>query len=41
VVLTGVVALPDTPTDVGAVMREIALARDEEAEQRSYQGADS
>jgi RIO kinase 1 len=41
VVLTGVVALSDTPTDVGAVMREIALARDEEAEQRSYQGADS
>jgi RIO kinase 1 len=39
--LTGFVALPETPTDVGAVMREIALARDEEAEQRSYQGADS
>ena len=39
--LTGVVAMPDTPADVGAVMREIALARDEEAEQRSYQGADS
>jgi RIO kinase 1 len=39
--LTGVVVLPETPTDVGAVIREIALARDEEAEQRSYQGADS
>jgi RIO kinase 1 len=41
VALTGVVALPDTPTDVAAVIREIALAREEEAEQRSYQGADS
>lgn len=41
VVLTGVVVLPETPTDVGAVIREIALAREEEAEQRSYQGADS
>ena len=36
--LTGIVALPDTPTDVGAVMREIALAREEEAEQTAYQG---
>jgi len=30
--LTGVVAAPDTPADVGAVIREIALAREEEAE---------
>ncbi len=35
--LTGVVALPDTPADVGAVMREIALAREEEAERVTYQ----
>ena len=35
--LTGIVALPDTPADVGAVMREIALAREEEAERVTYQ----
>ena len=35
--LTGFVALPDTPADVGAVMREIALAREEEAERVTYQ----
>ena len=38
-VLTGVVVLPDAPADVGAVMREIALAREEEAEQTAYQGS--
>ena len=37
--LTGFVALPDTPADVGAVMREIALAREEEAERVTYQMA--
>jgi RIO kinase 1 len=35
--LTGFVALPDRPADVGAVMREIALAREEEAERVTYQ----
>jgi RIO kinase 1 len=35
--LTGFVALPDKPADVGAVMREIALAREEEAERVTYQ----
>ena len=35
--LTGFVALPDVPADVGAVMREIALAREEEAERVTYQ----
>jgi RIO kinase 1 len=30
--LTGIVAAPDTPADVGAVILEIALAREEEAE---------
>ena len=35
--LTGIVAMPDTPADVGAVMREIALAREEEAERVTYQ----
>jgi RIO kinase 1 len=30
--LTGVVAAPEAPADVGAVIREIALAREEEAE---------
>lgn len=38
-VLTGVVELPDTPADVHAVIREIALAREEEAEQTAYQGS--
>jgi RIO kinase 1 len=35
--LTGVVVMPDAPADVGAVMREIALAREEEAERVTYQ----
>jgi RIO kinase 1 len=35
--LTGIVAMPDKPADVGAVMREIALAREEEAERVTYQ----
>lgn len=35
--LTGYVAPPDQPADVGAVMREIALAREEEAERTTYQ----
>ncbi len=35
--LTGYVAPPDAPADVGAVMREIALAREEEAERTTYQ----
>ena len=35
--LTGIVAISDTPADVGAVMREIALAREEEAERTTYQ----
>jgi RIO kinase 1 len=35
--LTGHVAPPDQPADVGAVMREIALAREEEAERTTYQ----
>ena len=30
--LTGIVAAPETPADVGAVIREIALAREEEEE---------
>lgn len=33
--LTGIVAPPDTPADVGAVIREIALAREEEEERVS------
>ena len=35
--LTGIVAEPDQPADVAAVMREIALAREEEAERVTYQ----
>ncbi|HEX9174198.1 MAG TPA: serine protein kinase RIO, partial [Telluria sp.] len=35
--LTGRVAAPDMPADVGAVIREIALAREEEAERVLYQ----
>jgi RIO kinase 1 len=35
--LTGIVAMPEQPADVGAVMREIALAREEEAERVTYQ----
>ena len=35
--LSGYVAPPEAPADVGAVMREIALAREEEAERTTYQ----
>ena len=37
--LTGRVAAPEQPADVGAVIREIALAREEEEDQISYSGA--
>ncbi|HEU4372619.1 MAG TPA: PA4780 family RIO1-like protein kinase [Telluria sp.] len=37
--LTGRVAAPEKPADVGAVIREIALAREEEEDQISYSGA--
>ena len=37
--LTGRVAAPETPADVGAVIREIALAREEEADRIAYSGA--
>jgi RIO kinase 1 len=35
--LSGYVAAPEAPADVAAVMREIALAREEEAERTTYQ----
>ena len=35
--LTGIVAAPETPADVGAVIREIALAREEEADRTERQ----
>ena len=37
--LTGRVAAPETPADVGAVIREIALAREEEEDRVAYSGA--
>ena len=37
--LTGRVAAPEAPADVGAVIREIALAREEEADRVMYSGA--
>ncbi len=37
--LTGQVAAPEAPADVGAVIREIALAREEEADRVLYSGA--
>jgi len=37
--LTGRVAPPETPADVGAVIREIALAREEEEDRVAYSGA--
>jgi RIO kinase 1 len=37
--LTGQVAAPDTPADVGAVIAEITLARQEEEDRVVYSGA--
>ena len=37
--LTGRVAAPEMPADVGAVIREIALAREEEEDRVAYSGA--
>ena len=37
--LTGRVAAPETPADVGAVIREIALAREEAEDRIAYSGA--
>jgi RIO kinase 1 len=37
--LTGRVAAPEAPADVGAVIREIALAREEEEDRVVYSGA--
>jgi RIO kinase 1 len=38
-ILTGRVAAPETPADVGAVIREIALAREEAEDRVAYSGA--